>query len=93
MASQRSSWKGAGLVLALFSVNSFAAMEEGVFRSLAKKDRPLPSWVQVAEFAPEESKPWTVIQSAKGYKPPPVKLRFEVVKSENSPPVPVPDSR
>lgn len=94
MASQRSSWKGAGLVLALFSVNSFA-MEEGVFRSLAKKDRPLPSWVQVAEFAPDPPKPLTVFQSAKGYKPPTPKPRFEVVKNESLPsaPAPVPDSR
>lgn len=88
MAFQRSSWKRVGLVLALFSAHTFASMEEGVFRSVAKKDRPLPSWLQVAELSPDRPKSLTVVQSARGYKPPPIKPKFEVFKDESSPPLP-----
>lgn len=89
MAPQRSSWKGAGLVLALFSFHAYP-MEEGVYRSLAKKDRPLPSWVRVPEFAPAPPKPLTVFESAKGYKPPlPRPLpKLEIVINETKDPVP-----
>lgn len=83
-----------GLIfLGLAGAFSASAMEEGVYRSNSKTDRPLPSWVRAPEYGHRPPPKFTVIESSKGYRPPPRTFRIELVEAKNDEKLDIPDPR